>query len=271
VPADISQSGPLPGHRAGFALLPSRLLSILTGGRGRHAKSSFPSLVASAGARSESFFCSFDRSSAGCKTDRFRKPHPRIRRRPPLAYRGEDFLVPSSTPSQTVTAGQNSGPYNLTIQPVGSLFSAGVTLSCSAGLPAAVQCMFSPPTPVTPGTSAVDVVMHISTSAKMADVQLRSRHASIFYALWLLMPGIVISWGGIGTRSKKCKVHGLASIVMLVFLTLSLLSCGGASSGGGTTPPGGGQTTIDQITVTGTSPGAVPDAGQSVQVTLVVN
>jgi len=183
----------------------------------------------------------------------------------------EDFLVTSSAPSQTVTAGQKSGPYNLTIQPVGSSFSAGVTLSCSAGLPAVVQCMFSPSTPVTPGTSAVDVVMNICTSAKMADLQLRSRHASIFYALWLLLPGIVISWGGMGTRSKKCKIHGLAFIVMLVFLTLSLLSCGGVSSGGGTTPPGGGQPTIYQITVTGTSPGAVPDGGQGVQVTLVVN
>ena len=183
----------------------------------------------------------------------------------------EDFLVTSSTPSQTVTAGQKSGPCNLTVQPVGSSFNAAVTLSCSAGLPASAQCIFTPSTPVTPGTSAVDVVMNISTPAKMVDLQFRSRHASIFYALWLLLPGIVIGWGGLGTRSKKAKIHGLASIVMLVFLTLTLLSCGGVSSGGGTTPPGGGQPTIYHITVTGTSPGAVPDVGESVQVTLVVN
>ena len=40
----------------------------------------------------------------------------------------QDFLLTSSTPSQTVNAGQATGAYNLTIQPVGASFNAAVTL-----------------------------------------------------------------------------------------------------------------------------------------------
>jgi len=77
----------------------------------------------------------------------------------------QDFLVTSSTDSQTVTAGQTSGPYGLTVRPVGGSFTGAVTLACTAGLPSGAQCVFNPATPVTPGNSAVDVVMNIATKA----------------------------------------------------------------------------------------------------------
>jgi len=51
--------------------------------------------------------------------------------------------------------------------------------------------------------------------------------------------------------------------------TLSLLSCGGVSSATNTTPPH--KPVVYQITVTGTSAGTTPDAGQSAVVTLVVD
>jgi uncharacterized membrane protein len=76
----------------------------------------------------------------------------------------QDFLLTSSTSSQTVNAGQTTGPYNLTIQPVGASFNAAVTLSCS-NLPALAQCLFNPSAPVTPGNSSASVVMTISTTA----------------------------------------------------------------------------------------------------------
>jgi hypothetical protein len=181
----------------------------------------------------------------------------------------EDFLLSSSTPSQSVNAGQTSGPYNLTIRPVGSSFNSAVTLACSAGMPAQAQCLFSPSTPITPGTSAVNVVMSISTTAKKG--QTGSSHASIYYALYLLMPGIVIAWGGTSARYAKRTLHGLGCITMLDLLMMTVLSCGGASTGGGAPPPSGNQPVIYHITVTGTSPGTVPDFGQSAQVLLVVN
>jgi hypothetical protein len=181
----------------------------------------------------------------------------------------QDFLVTSSTSSQTVTAGQTSG--NLRVQPVGATFVGAVTLACSAGMPSQAQCVFNPSTPVTPGTSAVDVAMNISTAAKKAGLQSRSSRSSIFFALWLLLPGIVIGWHGAGVRSAKRLRYRLSSIAVLAFLLLCLLSCGGVSSGGGSSPPGGGQPATYHITVTGTSPGTMPDAGQSAQVILVVD
>jgi hypothetical protein len=183
---------------------------------------------------------------------------------------GDDFVVTSSTPTQTVTAGQTSGPYNLTILPVGSSFGSPVTLACSAGLPTGAQCTFSPSTPQTPGTSAVDVVMSISTVASRAALHSPSSQATMLlpYVLWMLLPGIVIGWGAARTRHRTRTLHGLGSTTMLVLLTLILLSCGGVSTGGGGST---GNPVTYQVMVTGTSPGTPPDKGQSVPVSLVVN
>jgi hypothetical protein len=177
----------------------------------------------------------------------------------------QDFHLASSTPSQSVNAGQTSGPYNLTILPVGSSFDSAVTLACSSGMPAQAHCIFSPSTPQTPGGSAVDVVMSISTTARKAGLQSSFRHITIFYALWFLLPGIVM---GAGTRYAKRQFHALGAIAILVLLSLCLPSCGGVSSGGGST---GNKPIVYHITVTGSSPGTAPDGGQSVQVLLVVD
>lgn len=180
----------------------------------------------------------------------------------------QDFLLTSSTASQTVHAGQTTGAYNLTIQPVGTSFDSAVTLTCS-GLPALAQCLFNPAAPVTPGNSAVNVVMTISTTATTAAWQRPFGGHSIFYALWLLLPGIVMA---VGRGSGKRKAA--AWVTFTVLLLLILPSCSGVSSGGGGGGGGGHQGTPPgtyKIIVTGNSPGAPPDAGQSTQVTLIVN
>jgi len=80
------------------------------------------------------------------------------------------------------------------------------------------------------------------------------------YALWLFLPGVVIGWAALRNDAKR-KIHRLRSIIVLVHVTLSLLSCGCVSTGGGTTSSFGSQLVTDYITVTGTSPGVTPDAG----------
>lgn len=179
---------------------------------------------------------------------------------------GQDFIVTSATASQTVAAGQTSGAYNLTIQPVGSAFNAAVTLACS-GLPSYSQCLFNPSTPVTPGNSAVNVVMTISTTASAASSRDASQRKSIFYGAWVLVPMMLV----VGIRAKTNKHIGipLAWMLLLVLSACSGVSSGPGGGGGGGhpgTPPG-----TYKITVTGSSSGALPDAGQSTQVTLVVN
>ena len=183
----------------------------------------------------------------------------------------QDFLVKSSTPSQTVSAGQTSGPYNLTVQPIGSSFSSPVSLACTSGLPPQAQCSFSPSGPVTPGNSAVDVVMSISTKSSKAAV--RSERSSMFFSMLLLFPALFSVWVS-SPRDIAKRKRLILTTVLLVPVILSLLSCGGVSTAGnGSSGTGSSPTSpmIYQVTLTGTSPGTPPDAGQSTVVTLVVN
>ena len=183
----------------------------------------------------------------------------------------QDFSVTSATPTQTLKAGQSGGAYQLTVapNPFGSSFAGAVTLSCPSGLPTGAQCLFAPSATVTVGTGPAAVVMSISTVARTAALGGPLGY-STFYALWLLLPGIVVIWSAGCIRSPRSKASVLKLIAMLLLLTLSLLSCGGVSNGSTTTTTGN-KPILYQITVTGTSPGTAPDAGQSAVVTLVVN
>jgi hypothetical protein len=180
----------------------------------------------------------------------------------------QDFLVTSSTVSQTVTAGQTSGAYALRVLPVGSSFNGAVSLACSAGLPAGAQCIFSPSTPVTPGNSAIDVVLNISTTGNNAHSDIPVKGDFPPPAMWIPLAAIVIGAGASGNRAPT-KARRLSGCVVFCLMLMVFVSCAGVSGGGG-----GGQPpppATYHITVTGTSPGTLPDAGQSTTVTLVVN
>ncbi len=180
-----------------------------------------------------------------------------------------DFSVTSATSSQTLGAGQTtSGAYQLSVapNPAGSSFPGAVTLSCTHGLPAGAQCIFAPSTPLTLGNSSAAVVMTVSTTTSQGAIHSPGGR-TFFYALFLLLPGIVIGWSKIGRRTEKRRKRILAFVGLM--LLVSLLSCGGVSNGGGSGT--GIQPTTYQITVTGASAGTPADPGQSAVVTLVVN
>ena len=180
----------------------------------------------------------------------------------------QDFTVSSATTAQTVTGGQTSGPYALTVQPVGTSFTGAVSLACTHGLPAGAQCSFNPSGTITPGNSAVDVVMSIST-AKINDNASHRKPNPLSTTMFLILPGIVIGTSAWGKHPKwVLRWFVTAGVVSLLIL---LLACAGASTGGGTGGTGTSNPLTYQITVTGTSPGTTPDAGQSAMVTLVVD
>jgi hypothetical protein len=182
---------------------------------------------------------------------------------------GQDFLVTSSTASQTVTAGQTSGAYALRVITVGSSFNGAVSLTCSAGLPAGALCIFNPSTPVTPGNSAVDVVMNISTSANSSRSDMPVKGNFPPPAIWIPVAAIMIGASASGNRTRT-KARQLSGCVVFCLTMMAFVSCAGVSNGGG----GGGQPpppATYHITVTGTSSGTPPDAGQSTSVILVVN
>lgn len=185
-----------------------------------------------------------------------------------------DFLVTASTPSQTVTAGQTSGAYNLRILPIGPSFNFPITLACTTGLPIQAQCAFNPSTAVTPGTSAVDVVMSISTKAASAKEKPSLSGAALGYSGGLLLGALVLGSAGSRSRATKVKASRLWMMLAAVLLVMWLPSCSGVSTnsnngGGGVTPPANPVTY--HITITGSSPGTTPNAGQSTTVALVVN
>ncbi|MGA8212059.1 MAG: hypothetical protein WB799_00595 [Candidatus Sulfotelmatobacter sp.] len=184
----------------------------------------------------------------------------------------QDFALGSLTPStQAVTPGQ-SASYNFSVLPVGSSFTNAVTLSCS-GAPVTSLCSFST-NPVTPGSSSVNVVMTIATTSSSASLSPPGRAtATIFYALWLALPGLTLL--GIRGRGKKLAKTVLPASLLGVFLLALLLpSCGGGGSNGGGGGGSGGQQQGTKpgtyaITVTGTS-GTLSHQAPST-VTLVVN
>ena len=146
----------------------------------------------------------------------------------------QDFAVTSSTTSQTVNPGQTTGPYNLVVQPVGTSFTAPVTLSCS-GLPSGAQCAFNPSGPVTPNNSAVDVVMTISTSASTPDSKYHSTSST-----WILLPGLMFGVIVLGSSKRRASITSelrfaltIVAGISILPLAFVLLSCGGASTGGG--------------------------------------
>jgi hypothetical protein len=86
---------------------------------------------------------------------------------------------------------------------------------------------------VTPGSTAAPVVMTIATTASSASVRPRR---TLFYALWLALPGFVLLSSAIRRRRTFLSV----SVVALCLLVLSLASCGGGGGGSASTNTGGG-------------------------------
>jgi hypothetical protein len=162
----------------------------------------------------------------------------------------QDFSVNAATRSQTVAAGQTTGAYQVTVAPAptGSSFPLGVTLSCSSGLPAGALCLFSPSSPIVPGSSSAAVVMSISTPTT-ARLQRPGNRNPIFLAMWLALPGMVVVCGTVGVASRRQR-GTLGAIAVL--LALLLTSCGGGTTvatGGG----GGRQPTKYTVTISGVS------------------
>jgi len=165
------------------------------------------------------------------------------------------FSLTNTTPTQTITTGQTTGAYQLTVapNPPGSSFSGAVTLSCGLGLPQRAKCLFNPSTAITPGSSAQNVVMTISTTAATSELRMLIAPQRYFYGVSLILPGIIFAWG----TPKRHRSHSRKAVFLAILFLLAIgwTSCatGPTSISGNTTS--GQQTTSGNytITVTGTS------------------
>jgi hypothetical protein len=87
-------------------------------------------------------------------------------------------------------------------------------------------------------------------------------------AMWIPLAAIVIAAGASGNLTAT-KARRLSGCVVFCLMLMVFVSCAGVSGegGGGQPPP----PATYHISVTGTSSGTPPDAGQSATVTLVLN
>ena len=171
----------------------------------------------------------------------------------------QDFTLTTSTPSQTVTAGQTA-TYTLSVAPAGLAFSSAITFSCS-GLPSLTQCAFSPDSAI-PGNTSAAVAFTITTTAPVASL----RRGRMFYAACLSLPGIGFVFAGlIRSEPRRKRLAKLAATGLFAIVLLLLPSCGGGGSSTGGPPPQPG-------TPPGTYPITVTASSASVTAkTVIVN
>jgi hypothetical protein len=103
--------------------------------------------------------------------------------------------------------------------------------------------------------------MNISTGAATGNLIWPARARWTFYALGLLLPGIVLAWGGAEPRLHR-RQRIACTLTLVVLQALTLASCGGgtSASGGGGHP---GNPISYTVTVSGVS-GTLPARSTSV-------
>lgn len=168
-----------------------------------------------------------------------------------LSGSGSDFILESSTKSETVRAGDTAA-YQLTVAPLGGSFSNAVNLSCSE-LPAHTTCRLSP-TVVTPGGSGAPATLTVTTLASVAATQpVRLLYNGRLYAIWIPLQGMGlfgIILTGCRVSSKKWRLFPLLGFLVL---GLGFMTACGGGTGVAPLPRSGTPTGTYNITVMGNS------------------
>jgi len=140
---------------------------------------------------------------------------------------GFDFSLTNDSGAEGVTAGQQA-TFELHVTPQNGKFPDSVTLSVVA-CPPLSTCSFDPAR-VTSGSSATSVKLNVQTTAAVSASLHARRH--IFLALWLGLPGFVLSLGFCHPRRWRRQILAfcLTGIVMLMSF---FVACGGGSLQGG--------------------------------------
>ena len=184
---------------------------------------------------------------------------------------GADFTLPKTgTLSNPTVAAGGSATATVTVTPGGGL-NAAIDLTCAV-TPATTKpptCSLNP-TSLAPGsTKSTLTVSTVATSAALVAPGIVRRSVSM-YAVWLLLPGMLLSTAGLGA-SRRRKL--LSYLLLFCALTgcLFLIACGGGGSSGGGGGGGGGGTTgttAGSYTVTVTARTSTTTASQTFPITV---
>lgn len=165
-----------------------------------------------------------------------------------IGMRGDTFettpagpLV-ASPPTISVAAGQ-SASLQLTFSPSSAAMNQTFTFTC-ANLPIGAKCSFSPAT-VMP-TSSVSVNVSITTTGGSADLMPSAASRVPMYAIWLLVPNLILLSNI--RRTGKNKKLLLFGAVVVGALIASLLACASSMRGGTGSSTGSPAPTPDSMT-----------------------
>jgi hypothetical protein len=195
-----------------------------------------------------------------------------------LSGTGEDFsFAPPSGSSATRTASPGqTATYTLSVGGEGGL-NQPITFICT-GAPSEATCTVSP-NPVTPGSSATNVTVTVTTTAPAIGsprlLPLQPPSSPRREGLWLLALVLAAMAWTFGRRNPAGVDRWRVSVVSLtvgLWLALVLAGCGGGGSvGGGPSPnpgtPGGTYT----LTVTGTAGSGASAVSHAVTLKLTVS
>jgi hypothetical protein len=175
-----------------------------------------------------------------------------------LTVNSAAFALAASPASAIVNAG-SPVKFTLTVSPSGS-YTSPIKFSCMSGLPAQAGCTFNPNS-VIPNESPVTTTLTITTAVHTAYVapSFDYRRSPLF-ALWLLMPAMLLSAAGVATDSRR-KLLICCTVFLLISGCLLQVACGsgntssvtaGNGSGTGNGSAGGTSAGTYRITIAGT-------------------
>ena len=181
------------------------------------------------------------------------------------------FTLNAGTLSQTSVSPGGSATSTITMAP-GPGFTGTVALVCSITTTStpAPTCLLKPTslTAASP-TSTLTINTTANTSAMLSPAT--SGPSNSFYAVWLLLPAMLLSTVGLAVPSRR-KLLSWLLIGLAIGGCLFLVACGGGSSnsGGGTGTGGSGGTPSGTytVTVTATASGIAGSVTTNVQLTV---
>lgn len=184
-----------------------------------------------------------------------------------------DFTVAAGTLSPTSISPGSTSTSTITLTAVNG-FNSSVALTCSVSPTSspAPTCSFSSSS-VTPTSGGATSTLTISTTAATSmltpGILPGEKHRRMFYAVWLLLPAMLFSTAGMGSRNRRkllCGLLAALAIVGCLFLA-SCSSTGTTNNGGG---GGNGGTPAGQYTITVTAAAGSDSKPVSPALTLTV-
>jgi hypothetical protein len=192
----------------------------------------------------------------------------------------EDYTL-AATPVTAVPNPVNAGAVattTVTISPIGSYSGHQVTLACLSVTPVVTTgptCSFTPtngsgpgPVQVTAGAPAT-ATLTITTYGPIPTTGLRTPR--VFYAFWLLLPGLAFFGASISKHRNK-RLIGFLSLLTLASLLLLVPACGSStatnSPTGTTTPKNTYTFTLTGVDENGAAPSNATTAEATVSITV---